>query len=329
MPAAERTPFPPANGAPPRRILAIRTDARLGNLLLLTPSLRLLKTAFPQAEISIFCPARYRDILRFNPHVGRCLGPWSLPLLRMHGYDLAIDFSPYHAFSHSGAFWTRWSGTPRRIGFDVGRASDFLTTLVPPPGSRDHETSNLALLVREAAGWAALPPASELVPEYHFGPGELEEGARMWRAAGLDEESLVLFLGGRAEKRLPPEWHLEIAARARSAGRRIALLMGPAERELLEGRPLPQGVSVLAGFPVRTLAAMLRNARALLTTDSGPMHLAVAIGVPTAAMFSHTEPWRFGYGRRPGHAVLETPGRHATVDEAWEALSGMLAGPRS
>ena len=329
MTGAERTPFHPLDEAPARRILAVRTDARLGNLLLLTPSLRLLRAAFPEGRISVLCPIRYREILRFNPHVDQVLSLWSMPLLRLRGYDLAIDFSPHHAFSASGAFWTSWSGAARRIGFARGKASDFLTDPVPPPRTNGHETANLALLVRSAAPRAALPPDSELLPEYHFGPGEREEGERMWRAAGFDAQTVALFLGGRAEKRLSPEWYLELSARACSDGRRVALFMGPAEQGFLGGRTLPKGTSVVAGLAVRTLAAMLRNARALLTPDSGPMHLAVALGVPTLALFSYTEPWRFGYARLPGHAVLDTPGRHATVEEAWKALNSLLEVSRS
>jgi ADP-heptose:LPS heptosyltransferase len=76
---------------------------------------------------------------------------------------------------------------------------------------------------------------------------------------------------------------------------------------------------------LRAFAAALSRARAVLTADTGPMHLAVALGVPTVELFSHTEPWRFGYAHLPGHRVLETPGRHPAVDEAWSALSALLA----
>jgi ADP-heptose:LPS heptosyltransferase len=98
---------------------------------------------------------------------------------------------------------------------------------------------------------------------------------------------------------------------------------GPAERELLRGRAIPDGVVVAPELPLRGFAAAVSHARAVLTADTGPMHLAVALGVPTLQLFSHTEPWRFGY-ERPPHLVLETPGRHPEPDEAWAALSALL-----
>ena len=314
----------PADPAKVRRILAVRHDARLGNLLLLTPSLRLLKAAFPAARVEVLLADRYGDVLKFNPCVDEILTAQALPGLRLRGYDLAFDFSPQHAFSLSSAVWTALSGAKRRVGFDRGDAAKFLDDLVPVPASRAHETANLASLVRHAAPGAALPPDAALRTEYHFGPGEKEAGAEAWASWGLDARSVALFLGARAEKRLEPSWFFDLGERLVRSGRKAVLTGGPAERKLLSGLDIPAGVVVAPELPLRAFAAAIVNARAVLTADTGPMHLAVALGVPTLQLFSHTEPWRFGY-ELPEHALLETPGRHPTPDEAWSALSALLA----
>lgn len=318
---APRRPDGPLDPATVRRVLAVRHDARLGNLLLLTPSLRLLKTAFPDARVEVLLADRYGEALAGNPCVDAVLTASSLPGLRLRGYDLAIDFSPQHAFSLSSAVWTALSGAPRRIAFDRGDAAKFAGDLVPVPAARAHETANLAALVRRAAPHARLPADAELRTEWHFRAGEKEEGARTWASWGLGPDSVALFLGARAEKRLDPEWFLELGRRVAASGRKAVLVGGPAERSLLEGRPIPSGVVVAPELPLRAFAAALSHAGRVLTADTGPMHLAVALGVPTVELFSHTEPWRFGYAHVPGHRVLETPGRHPTVDEAWSALS--------
>ena len=323
-----RRPDGPVDAAAVRRVLAVRHDARLGNLLLLTPSLRLLKSAFANARVDVLLADAYADALRFNPCVDEVLTARALPGLRARGYDLAFDFSPHHAFSLSGAAWTALSGAPRRFGFDRGDADRFLTDLVAVPVERAHETANLARLPRAAAPAADLPPDSALRTEWHFGPGEREAGETTWRGWGLDEESVALFLGARAEKRLPPEWFLELAARLRASGRRVALLGGPAERALLRGRVIPEGVVVAPELSLRAFAAAIAQARAVLTADTGPMHLAVAVGAPTVELFSHTETWRFGYAHQPGHVILDTGGRHPAVEEAWNALQTVLAGRR-
>jgi ADP-heptose:LPS heptosyltransferase len=318
-----RPPAGPVDAAKVRRILAVRHDARLGNLLLLTPALRLLKTAFPAARVEVLLADRYGDALRFNPCVDETLTAKSLPGLRLRGYDLAFDFSPQHAFSMSSAVWTALSGAARRIGFDRGDAGKFLDDLVPVPSEHAHETANLASLVRHAAPGAALPSDSTLRTEFHFGPGEMEAGAKAWTSWGLDGDSVALFLGARAEKRLDPSWFFDLGERLVRSGRKAVLTGGPAERKLLEGLTIPAGVIVAPELPLREFAAAIINARAVLTADTGPMHLAIALGVPTLQLFSHTEPWRFGYAL-PEHSLLETPGRHPATDEAWSALSLLL-----
>jgi ADP-heptose:LPS heptosyltransferase len=323
-----RRPDGPVDPDSVRRVLAVRHDARLGNLLLLTPALRLIKTAFPAARVDVLLADAYADALKFNPCVDEVLTARALPGLRGRGYDLAFDFSPLHAFSLSSALWTAASGAKRRIGYDRGDAAKFLDDVVPPPAARAHETANLARLVRHAAPGAALPGDEALRTEWHFGPGERAAGEKTWRSWGLDAESVALFLGARAEKRLPAEWFLELCAHLRAAGRRVALMGGPAERQRLKGFAIPAGVVVAPELPLREFAAAVVNARAVLTADTGPMHLCVAAGVPTVELFSHTETWRFGYAHLPDQVVLDTGGRHPSVHEAWSALSELLAAPR-
>ena len=321
-------PDGPLDPAGVTTVLAVRQDARLGNLLLLTPALRLLREAFPAARVEVLLSDRYGDALAFNPCVDAVLRLKDIPALRRRGCALAIDFSPQHAFSLSSAVWTALSGAPRRVAFLRGDASRFMTDLVPVPGRQAHETANLAALVRGVARGAPLPPDSSLRTEWHFGPGEKDEGARLWKEKGLDGRTVALFLGARAEKRIDPAWFVELGSRLVRAGLKAALAGGPAEAKLLEGRKIPEGVVVLPQLPLRRFAAAIANARAVLSADTGPMHLAVALGVPTVELFSHTEPWRFGYGHLPPHRVLETPGRHPTLEEAWAALKEVLSKPR-
>ncbi len=154
---APRRPDAPLDPNGVRRVLVVRHDARLGNLLLLTPALRLIKRAFPDARVDVLLADKYGDALKFNPSVDEVLTARSLPGLRGRGYDLAFDFSPLHAFSLSSALWTAASGAKRRIGYDRGDAAKFLDDPVPTPAARAHETANLARLVRHAAPGADLP----------------------------------------------------------------------------------------------------------------------------------------------------------------------------
>ncbi|MDE2313656.1 MAG: glycosyltransferase family 9 protein, partial [Elusimicrobia bacterium] len=268
---------------------------------------------------------RYGDALAFNQDVDRVLTPKALPGIFLNsGYDLAFDFSPQHAFSLSSAAWTALSRARLRAGFDRGDAATFLNLLAPVPETRAHETQNLCALVRAAAPWAPATLTEDLRPRWVFGPGEKQDGAARWRAMGLSPESPAFFLGGRAEKQLPAEWFLDLAARAAKTGRKTVLLAGPAEARLLAAAKTPEGVLAAPAMELRPFAAFLAQARAVVTADTGPMHLAAALGRPSVEIFTHTEPWRFGYSWLPECRVLETPGRAPSIDEAWGALQGFF-----
>jgi ADP-heptose:LPS heptosyltransferase len=289
----------------------------------------LIKTAFPHARIELLLAHQYVEALRYNPCVDEVLTIASSPTLRLRNYDLAFDFSPQHAFSLSSAIWTAWSGAKKKVGFDRGDERHFVDELVPVPTTHAHETANLAQLVRHVAGAVSLTPDSSLRTEWHFGPGEREEGEKIWKSWGLDQKSIALFLGARAEKQLPLDWFLELAQRLRQKDLRVVLMGGPAERSRLNAMSVPDGIVVAPELPLRPFAAAISHARAVVTADTGPMHVCVALGLPTVELFSHTETWRFGYGHIPGQVIIDSGGRLATVDEAWSALGTLLSDPRT
>jgi ADP-heptose:LPS heptosyltransferase len=165
-------------------------------------------------------------------------------------------------------------------------------------------------------------------PEFHLSGEERAEGQSLWASWGLGGDSVALFVGARAEKRWPLEHFLGLAERVAAAGRRCVIFAGPAEQALVEGLGLPSGAFLAPSLPLRRFASALAQARVVVTADTGPMHLAVALGVPTVELFIgsatwSSEPWRYGYGHLPGHRVIEAGQRKVGVDEVWEALRGL------
>ncbi len=332
-------PTPPAASLDPsavRRVLIVRQDSRLGNLLFLTPLLKAIREAFPAAATDVLISDAYGEVFRHNPNVAGLLVlpkamfwpdpslPWRLlAAVRRSRYDLAIDASAAQSFSLSGALITALTGAPRTVGFDRGDARTFLNTLVPPPQGPLHITDNLLCLLRHAAPGAAAG-AVAAQPEFFLSPAERAEGRALWTSWGLAERDVAIFVGARAEKRWPIGNFLELAGRILASGRRCALFAGPAERALISGLKAPAGAFLAPALPLRGFAAALAQARAFITGDTGPMHLAVALGVPTVEIFQGTEPWKFGYAHLPGHRLIDAGGREVPVDEVWRALDGLL-----
>jgi ADP-heptose:LPS heptosyltransferase len=323
-----------------KRVLIVRQDSRLGNLLLLTPLLKGLRVAFPASVTDLLVSDAYGEVLRQDPNIHeQFVLPkemfWpdpTLPVrllwtLRRRRYDVAIDASAMHAFSLSSALITALSGARRTVGFDRGDARVFLNEPVPQPHLPLHETQIQLCLLRHLVAVGMEGPESAR-PECHLSGEERAEGRRLWASWGLAANSVALFVGARAEKRWPMESFLGLAGRICAEGRRCVIFGGPAEKALVEGLGLPSGAFLAPSLPLRRFAAVLAQARAMVTADTGPMHLAVALGVPTVELFLgsatwSSEPWRYGYSHLPGHRVIDAGARQVSVDEVWQALEGV------
>ncbi len=157
----------------PSRILVIRTDNRLGNLVLMEPLLRSLKTKFPRAELNILASDVFSELLECQGYnvihadkKGQIRNPaifWNLiQELRSRSYDVAIDAAHPHSFSLSGAVSTVLSGADCRISTDAGDSARWYTHTVAEPPLYWHESRALHSLGSIWEGWPEWSP-----PELH------------------------------------------------------------------------------------------------------------------------------------------------------------------
>jgi heptosyltransferase-2/heptosyltransferase-3 len=144
----------------------------------------------------------------------------------------------------------------------------------------------------------------------------------------MRDEDLVLGLhvGGRGGKRWPADRFLALAERMLSGdGTRIILFWGPGEHEVVEqfrDRSLP-GLFISPLLPVRDLAAQLEQCTAVICGDTGPMHLARAVGTPTVAIFLVPNYERYGHRGRHNRIVY-SPGGEVAVDHVYGAVQDLL-----
>ena len=143
------------------RILVVRQDSRIGNLVLMTPLIRGLKETFSTAEIDVLISEGFEEILINNPYVDHILifkkkiarlFPWwyliFIHKLKKAGYDLAIDVSNGYHFSFNNVLLTALSGARYRMGYDRCDAGSFLNLLVPLPPENMHMSDSMLRLVK-------------------------------------------------------------------------------------------------------------------------------------------------------------------------------------
>jgi lipopolysaccharide heptosyltransferase I len=306
---------------PMEKVLIVRTSA-LGDVLHGIPVAAALKERFPACRITWVVDERYGELLAGQPWVDEIVrirlqgGIRSLlndrgrrnwmgvaRTLRRSRFDVAVDLQ---GLLRSGLI-AYLTGAPLRIGFPRGYAREPLnrvfTNLRPrnmPPRSHVIDR-NLALLhplgirTHRKRFCLRVPPSveDEVRPYLH----KADEGRDVFRVA-------VNPAAGWATKRWSPHRFAEIADRmVEQWGALVFLLWGPGERELAEQvrRHARRPVHLVPEMGLTTLAAFLKGCDVFVGGDSGPLHLASALGVPVLGLFGPSDPVRngpFGDGDR-------------------------------
>jgi ADP-heptose:LPS heptosyltransferase len=211
--------------------------------------------------------------------------------LRDAKYSCAIDFQALY----KSALLPFWARVPRRIGFKSsyareGLAAMLYTECLNPRGAHKVEHN---LTLAERAG--ALPSQARFPLAIRSEDGET--AARKLAEHGLEEFFVLNPGGGWRSKCWPAERYGELHRQLyESRGWRGVLTFGPGEVELAERAKQAAGNSPLAAIDLRLgpLMALLRCSKFVVSADTGPLHLASALGAPTIGLFGPTDPSRNG-----------------------------------
>jgi len=294
-----------------RRILIVKPSS-LGDIVHALPTLRALRARYPHAHIAWLVKRQWAALLdraegldRIWP-MGDGLRGWlsRVPGLRAERFDLVIDLQ---GLFRSGAI-AGLTGCGRRIGFANGREGSpfFYTDRVSVPTPEMHAVDRYLLIAAAAgASWKGKPEFG-LRPQ----PDDQQEVDALLGAHGISRGSAWVAFNVSARwptKRWPAECFGAVAeALQRDAGVRVVLIGGPddeaASRAVIAHMSV-SAVDLTGKTGLSLLPALLSSASVLVTNDSGPMHVAAAVGTPVVALFGPTSPVRTGpYGG--GHAVL-------------------------
>jgi heptosyltransferase-2 len=313
---------PAAN--PPVRLL-VRGVNWLGDAVMTTPALLRLREALPATRIILLTGERLADLWPSHPAVDQVVtfNPGANPLvigrrLRPLRIDTALIFP--NSVRSALEPWT--AGISRRIGYARPWRNWLLTRAVPPrsgavrmrkpsrreihsrlegsvPASRPDPSAHhchdyLQLAAVLGARPDPIPPALAI---------SATEIAKVRERFGLSPETLWLGLSPGAEygpaKRWPAERFARVAAEVtRRTAARWIILGGRGDRAMAEviAREVPDAVNLAGRTTLRELMAVLALCPVVLTNDTGPMHVAAAVGSTVIALFGSTSPELTGPG---------------------------------
>lgn len=293
------------------RILLIKPSS-LGDIVHAFPVVSAIKTQWPGSHITWLVKRQWADLVERAEGVDRV---WPVEMtvrswiregraLRAQRFDIAIDLQGLFR----SAIVARFSGAPTRIGFANGReGSPWFYTQRIPVLSPDIHAVDRYLSVAAALG-------SSLPGKPRFGLRLLEKDMatvrELCRRKGfsMDKPWVAMNIGARwSTKRWPLASFAAVVDQLHETHRDPVVMIGSADERAytnrlraLTDRPF---VDLSGEIPLGCLPALLSTATAMITNDSGPMHIAAALGVPVIAMFGPTSAIRTGpYGA--GHHVL-------------------------
>ncbi|MGZ6142603.1 MAG: glycosyltransferase family 9 protein [Myxococcales bacterium] len=287
---------------PPRRVLVIQT-AYLGDTVFSSALVRALARKWPSAEVDLCVAPRGRDVAQAIPGAGfvhvydkRGADRGFSGLRRLAArlatrqYDLAV--LPHRSIR--SALLARAAGIPQRVGFAGAAGSLLYTTRVP--------TSERAFLSQEADLARALgaePASMALEPRR-----EWIGAARAALGPAAGERLAAICLGSEWETKVWPASRVASLARLLTArGLRPVLLGGPRERAMAQ--EVNCGSIDTTGNPVGEALAILSISALAVGGDSGLVHAARAMGVPTVAVFGPTSPSVHLFGPRQRAVSLD------------------------
>ncbi len=302
-------------------ILIIKMSA-FGDVIQALPVVRALKQGFPGARIDWLVEDSAAPIVRSHPGVDRVVvwrrdawrspGRWPGAVLGIRRtaaellkrrYDLALDLQ---GLLKSG-IWVGLCRARRKVGYHDGREGShlFLTKRIQNWDRDLHAVERYLLLVEEIGGGRGKPD---------FGLAPSKEGTERLRGLlgkGKWEAGVpyaVLVPGARWETKQWDSASFSQTAEGivRDLGLQVCISGGHRDRPLgeviIKGMRSP-ALNLAGSTDIPALMALMAGAAVVISTDSGPMHLAAALGTPVVALFGPTAPWRTGpYGK--GHRVL-------------------------
>lgn len=296
----------------PKNILVMQTGGWIGDMVLLTPSLRALRRKFPNAHIEMLVNPLVHELMERNPYIdeavvydkrGKHRGFLQMQQmarkLKAKQFDTAIILHPTSARSAILAFM---AGIPQRIGANLRGRGSFLTVKVENRADI-HELQRYFDVITPIAGT------------------DHDEKLEFWGVSGDDEEFVDRILedyngflvGINISTTWPSkQWPVEqfadlIDSLSQQSESNILLTGSPGDVQLgdeIMKRVSSKPSNLIGKTTLWQLGALIKRCKFYITCDSGPMHISAALDTPTVALFGPTDPIRHG-PRGKGYVVIE------------------------
>jgi ADP-heptose:LPS heptosyltransferase len=310
------------------KVLVFRLDQRIGNGILLIPLLRAIRNSRSDLEIHLLIHHPVAELLQLAepPLANRIWAyhqsallkrPWRLVhlilQLRRERYDVILSSNNPDGFSFSQAIFGRLCRPRWLIGFDAKSGANYFFPAVRSSNQKHYSDAMVDL-------WRIIDPSAIYQPGGLQLPGMVPEAER---------RGILFWLGATGKKVLPPKVVALIDALLQKMSQQnIVYACGPADEQHVQQYPEHIRKNMIVWkAPLPETAVFFSRHQVFVSGDTGPMHLAVAIGIPSLTIFVDSNIVQYGYHQTGKHyAVLwsdETTALNAVEASLKELLSGL------
>ena len=280
------------------RILVIRLD-RIGDLVLSTPVFRILRNSFPKASIDALVNENCSDIISNNPNINKVFTynnfRNSLSIYRGK-YDLVIDM--LNGYELKTALLTRLLNAPFSIGFDVNNRGRFFTNPVAPSAVKKHFVNFLPDLLAPLK----IEPHGDISTEVFPQNSKLATTSEFLGRSFKKEDNLLIAVhpGSYYISQRWPKYHFKTLMEDINAylpNSRFLLLGSAPEMTLIESiysalnDKTKKSTFKYAENDIGAAIALISLSKLFIGNNSGLLHIAAALKIPTVSFMGPTVPW--------------------------------------
>lgn len=333
----------------PGNILVI-DFGQLGDVVLSLPALRALRERFPNTRITVMVGKPGGEVVQLSGYANETMvvdrvalrdGPKLISIakifklikaVRGKEFDLVIDL---HSLSETNLLGFLSGASKRLYSRRPGRSLDFLANFSPrPPVEKDHRARHLIDRYLDVLGPLGVAGA-ERFPRLRTRPEDVETIDKLLRKqkAEIGAPLIGFFPGaGHPSRRWPLERFAELAEFLyRNDGVRPIVFAGPEERPLVEQMKslFPTPTIIFDRLSIPQLAAAQARLALLVSNDTGPMHIAAAVGTPVVLLLDRRAPESYLPLGEQHRVIYSSTIPEITVDEAYGVARALLAGGRT